>query len=137
MATLPSGLSEAIDDDEDLARFLTSSRQFSAEAVRAAALVPRPSDNETSVFRHGSEPREALWKTARDYAIGDRTLHGAAIFKARDVRAASMDVISSEPPERHASIVGWVPSGSEAYIVKAQRLEQALLVAQQSRLVLC
>jgi hypothetical protein len=137
MATLPSGLSEAIEDDEDLARFLTSSRQFSAEAVRAVAFVPRPSNDETSVFRHGSEPREGLWRTARDYAIGDRTLHGAAIFKARDVRAASMEVIPSEPPPRHASIVGWAPSSSEPDVVKAQRVRQALLIAQRARLVLC
>ena len=37
MATLPSGLEEIIADDEDLARYLTSSRQFNAIMVKPAS----------------------------------------------------------------------------------------------------
>lgn len=137
MATLPSGLAEAVADEEDLARFLNSSRQFSNDAVRATAFLPRPGYDETSIFRHGSDPRESLWRIGRETVPVDRTLHGAAIVTTRAVRATSMEVVSSEPPERHASIVGWVPSGSDPDVVKAQRLRQALLIAQGARLVLC
>jgi hypothetical protein len=58
MRMLPSGLSEAIEDDENLARFLTSSSQFNAVMVKPSAFLPNPTDGETSVFRHGSEPRD-------------------------------------------------------------------------------
>ena len=135
MATLPSGLSEAIGHEEDLARFLTSSRQFNAVMVKPAAFLPSPSDGQTSVFRHGSEPREALWQIAREYAIGDRTLHGAAIFKARDVRAVPLDVVPSEPPPRHANIVGWAWSASDPEMGKAELKEQAALIAQRANLL--
>jgi hypothetical protein len=42
MATLPSGLEEIITDDEDLARYLTSSSQFNAVMVKPAAFLPNP-----------------------------------------------------------------------------------------------
>lgn len=133
VATLPSGLSEHVEDDEDLARYLTSSSQFNAVMVKPAALLPK--DGKPSVFRPGSEPREVLWQIARDHALGDRTLHGAAIFKARHVRAVSLDVLSSEPPPRHANLVGWASSASDPDLAKAERKEQALLIVQHAMLV--
>lgn len=68
---LASGLPEIVADDEDLARFLTSSSQFNTQMAKPAAFLPSTSDRETSVFRHGREPRETLW------AIGDK--HVAAL----------------------------------------------------------
>jgi len=98
MATLPSGLEEIIADDEDLARYLTSSSQFNAIMVKPAAFLPNPKDRETSVFRHGSEPLDRLWAIGVEHAAGGRNLHGAAICKARHVRAAQLEVIAGEPP---------------------------------------
>jgi hypothetical protein len=101
---LASGLPEIVADGEDLARFLTSSGQFNIQMVKPAAFLPSIRGRETSVFRHGSEPLEALW------TIGDAHLarfHGAAIVKVQDVRAALLDVIADEPPPRHAAIRGW------------------------------
>src|SRR6266852_6102408 len=95
---LASGLPDSVADDEDLARFLTSSSQFNVQMAKPAAFLPSPTDRETSVFRHGSEPPEALWAIGDEYAAGNRTLHGAAIVKARDVKAAQRDVIADEPP---------------------------------------
>ena len=40
--SLPSGLPEHVSDDEDLARFLTSSNHFNSTAVRLAAFMPNP-----------------------------------------------------------------------------------------------
>ena len=57
MATLASGLSDSISDDEDLARFLTQSSQFTTTLVKPAAFLPNPKDHQTSVSRHGPEPR--------------------------------------------------------------------------------
>src|SRR5919197_677650 len=119
MVILPSGLPEIVEDEEDLARYLTSSSLFSSVMVKPAGFLPSPRDGETSVFRHGSEPRDALWRIAQEYVVGDRTLHGAAIFKARDVRAARLDVVAEEPPPRHANIVGWAWSASDPEIAVA------------------
>jgi hypothetical protein len=129
---LQSGLPEVVDDAEDLARFLTSSSHFSANGVKHAAFLPK--EGETSVFRHGSEPRGQLWQIAAQIP-GPRTLHGAAIVKARYVRAAGLDVVAKEPPLRHANIVGWASSAFDPEMGKAERKEQALLIAQQAELV--
>ncbi len=135
MATLPSGLSDVVEDEEDLARYLTSSSLFTAIMVKPSAFLPNPKDGETSVFRHGSEPRDAFWQIGSRYAVGDRRLHGAAIFKTRHVRAAGLDVTASEPPPRHANVVGWPSSASDPELSKAQGKERAALIAQQAELV--
>lgn len=132
---LPSGLPDIVDDEEDLARFLTSSSQFNAVMVKPAAFLPNPRDLETSVFRHGSEPREELWQIAVEHVIGDRKLHGAAIFKALYVRAAGLDVVASEPPPRHAGVVGWPSSDGDLEMAKAEQKERATLLAQHAELV--
>jgi hypothetical protein len=133
MAMLPSGLPNVVADGDDLARFLMSSSQFSSTGVKPAAFLPK--EGETSVFRHGGQPRAALWQIAATYAAGQRTLHGAAIVKARHVRAARLDVVASEPPPRHANIVGWAWSASDPEIGKAERKQQALEIAEHAELV--
>ncbi len=133
MARLLSGLPDVVQGEEDLARYLTSSSHFNATMVKPAAFLPRQGEN--SVFRHGSEPRQVLWQLARDHAVGDRTLHGAAIVKAQHVRAARLDVLASEPPPRHANIVGWASSESDPDLAKAEQKEQALLIVQHAELI--
>ncbi len=90
---LASGLPELVADDEDLARFLTSSSQFNAQGAKPLAFLPSANHRETSVFRHGSEPRDALWAIGDEHVAKTRTLHGAAIVKAGDVRAAQLEVV--------------------------------------------
>ena len=72
---LPSGLPEQVADEEDLARFLTQSSQFSAVMAKPAAFLPNPKDRETSVSRHGRAPLEALWSLGL-VAAGTRPLRG-------------------------------------------------------------
>jgi hypothetical protein len=135
MATLPSGLPDLVDDDEDLARFLTSSSEFNRAGVRHPAFVPH--EGEKSVFRHGAEPRADLWRIAQTYGVaGNRTLHGAAIVKARRVRDVQLDVEAREPPPRHANIVGWKWSEDDPDVGKAEQKEQALRIAEHAMLVL-
>lgn len=137
MAVLPSGLTEVVADDEDLARYLTSSSHFISSQVKAAAFLPR--DGQTSVFRHGKEPRAALWLLAHEHGVGrDRTLYGAAIIKTGYVRAApvQLEVVSKEPPPRHANIVGWPSSVSDPGLARAAHRDKALALAEYAELVL-
>jgi len=129
---LASGLPEIVADDEDLARFLSSSGHFGSQMVKPAAFLPSNRSRETSVFRHGSEPREALW------AIGDEHLprfHGAAVVRAKAVRAALLDVTADEPPQRHAAIRGWPWPSDDPAMRKAQQKEMAIQIASKATLL--
>ncbi len=133
MPTLPSGLPEQVSDDEDLARFLTQSNQFNALMVKPAVFLPNPKDRETSVFRHGEDPAERLWSLGRS-AVKERKLYGAAIFKARAVRKARLEVIADEPPQRHAAIRGWPWVENDPAEQKARQKEIALEIAGDAEL---
>lgn len=132
---LPSGLPERVEDDEALARFLTSSSQFNTVMVKHTAFLPNPKNGETSVFRHAAEPRDALWEIGAIYVTGNRTLHGAAVFKARHVREARLEVKAHEPPARHANIVAWPSAGADLQMIKAEQKERALVIAKFAELV--
>lgn len=135
MKALPSGLPEVVDDNEDLVRFLTSSSQFNTVMVKPSVFLPNTKDGETSVFRHGGEPREELWQIGLDHAVGSRKLHGAAIFKASQVRATQLEVVAHEPPPRHANIIGWPWSATDPEMGKAEQKEMALMIAQFAELL--
>jgi hypothetical protein len=128
---LPSGLSEHVDDEEDLVRFLTQSSHFNATMAKPAAFLPSPKSRETSVSRHGREPLTRLWKIGLAAAAG-RKLHGAAIFKARAVRSAQLQVKVDEPPPRHAAIRGspWIENDPQ--LQKAKQKELAALLASSA-----
>lgn len=128
---LPSGLPEDVNDDEDLARFLTQSSQFNKIMVRPAALLPNPKDRETSVSRHGREPSDRLWQIGLA-AAGDRKLYGAAIFKAHVIRENQLEIIADEPPPRHAVIKGWPWFESDPELQKAKQKELAILIASSA-----
>jgi hypothetical protein len=135
MTKLPSGLDDVIADDEPLARFLTQSNQFNTLMAKPAAFLPSLSDRETSVSRHGGDPLESLWKIGLDVA-GDRKLYGAAIFKARDVRTAQLEVFADEPPPRHAAIRNWPWIENDPELQKAAQKERAALIASEAALLL-
>lgn len=128
MVTLPSGLPDVLADDEDIARFLTQSSQFNTTMVKPAAFLPNPKDRETSVSRHGREPAERLWQIGIT-AAGERTLHGAALFKAHVVRNAGLELAADEPPELHAAIRGWPWLDNDPELQKGQQKVRAILIA--------
>lgn len=136
MVILPSALDSTVSDDEELARFLTSSSYFNASMPKPAAFLPSRHDGTTSVFRHGPKPPEALWQIGKDYAVGDRTLHGAAICLASHVRAALLEIEAVEPPPRHANITGWPRLPTDPEMEKAQRKERAAIIASHATLLL-
>lgn len=131
---LGSGLPEQVGDEEDLARFLYSSSHFNGLGPKPAAFLPSPRNVETSVFRHGAEPRAALWSFAATHGQHQRTLHGAAILKAREVRAQRLRVVADEPPPRHAAIRGWPVDAADPELQKARHKELALVLASHALL---
>ena len=130
--TLPSGLPEHVGDEEDLARFLTSSGHYNASAVRPSAFLPNPKNGETSVFRHGREPIGELREMGQREVGMERRAHGAAIVKAKVVRSAALEVRAGEPPPRHADIIGWPWTNDDPEIGKARQKELAALIAQKA-----
>ena len=133
MEMLSSGLPDIISDDEDLARFITSPGQYNLMGAKPSAFLPEPEARETSVFRHSGEPREELWAIGEEHAAQGRTIHGAAIVKAADVRTISLDVFPDEPPPRHAAIRNWPWAESDADLRKAKHKELAILLARDAR----
>lgn len=127
----PSELPEQIADDEDLSRFLTQRNQFTSLMAKPAAFLPSPKSQETSVFRHGEKPAERLWALGRE-ATGERTLYGAAIFKAHVPRSVNLEVVSDEPPPRHAVIRGWPWLENNPELQKARQKEMALVIASNA-----
>jgi hypothetical protein len=135
MPTLPSGLDERVADEEPLARFLTQSNQFNSLMAKPAAFLPSQKPLETSVSRHGREPLENLWAIGLA-AAGNRNLHGAAIFQARAVRAAQLEVAADEPPPRHAAIRAWPEIEHDPELRKAVHKERAALIDGEAVLLL-
>lgn len=130
--TLPSGLLEDVGDEEDLARFLTSSGHYNASSVRPSAFLPNPKNGETSVFRHGKEPLDELREMGQREVGKQRRVHGAAIIKAKTVRSAELEVRAGEPPPRHANIVRWPWHKDDPDFGKAKQKELAALIAQKA-----
>lgn len=134
---LDSGLPEHVDDDEDLARFLFHTKDYStqSQAVKTKTFLPSKKDRETSVFRHGAEPRAGLWRLGEQTAKG-RTLRGAGIIKATNVRKVHLDVLALEPPPRHAVIINWPWLENDTDKLKAERIEKAQFLASKAVLLL-
>ncbi len=136
MSTLSSGLPLFVGDDETLARFLTSSRWINSSGVRHVAFLPNPHNGETSVSRHEAEPEEELWNIGREVVEpSQRNLHGVAFCIAEEVRFLALDVISDEPPERHANIVNWPSDISDPILQKAKQKEIAMRLAEKATIL--
>ena len=127
MASLSSQLPDTIEDGEDIARFLTQSSHFNNQRVNPSAFLP-DSSRESSVSRHGRVPIQDLCSLGL-VAAGSRKLYGAAMLFARDIRAASLEVVPDEPPERHAVVRGWPWMDSDPEMQKARQKERALELA--------
>ena len=65
-------------------------------------------EGEVSVFRVAGLNETEIWTIGGDVARSvARNLHGRAEIEAGAVRKNDLDVVSVEPPPRHANIVGW------------------------------
>jgi hypothetical protein len=133
--SLPSGLPEQVAGGEPLARFLTSSGHFNASGVKPVAFLPNPNDGKTSVFRHGAEPRSNLEAIGHKEVARGRSLHGAGIVAASEVRSVKLEIEACEPPARHANIAGWPWLENDREFGKSESKERAVLLAQKAQLV--
>ena len=134
-STLPSGLPAKVGNDEDLARFLTSSSHYNQVAVKPAAFMPSSDPLETSVSRHGKEPLDDLISLGSP-AAGNRNLYGAAVVKTFAALETGLTVESAEPPDRHAAIRSWPVNDQDKALEKASRKEKALVLASASEKIL-
>lgn len=130
---LPSGLPDIVADGENLIRFLTQSSHFNLTGAKPSAFLPAPRSRDTSVFRMATS-EEAVRKVWAEVAAGsDRSLHGFASFTAKDVRAASLDVIAAEPPDAHANVVNWPWINDDPELQKARQKEKAMEIASKAK----
>jgi len=134
MAILSSGLPDFVEDDEDIARFLTQSNQFNSFGAKPSSFLPNPKYKNTSVFRDVVDPSvlRNVWEAT---STGNRSLKGAAVCKAAAVRVCRLDVQPEEPPPKHANIVGWPWIESDLELQKAQQLELAVQLASSCELI--
>jgi hypothetical protein len=58
------------------------------------------------------------------------------VLKADDVRKAELRLAASEPPPRHAAIVGWPWIEHDLELQKARQKEYAAVLASAATLVL-
>lgn len=142
MKLLPSGLPQKVSDSEDLSRFLTSSSSdFAASKgiVKPRAFLPNPKNLETSVFRLGAEPADALWDMADREMPSGRTVYGAGIVAAGSVLKADLEVTADEDPPngpKQANIVGWPPFPDDPEVEKSVWKDRANVIAKNAKLIL-
>jgi hypothetical protein len=114
---------------ETLSRFVLQKNWYrsSDNTVRHAAFMPNPNNGKTSVFRIYDLFEKEVWE------IGDREVAsklgkpvlGRADIGASNVMAKGLMVLPSEPPERHANIVGWPEEKSGQKLIALELATEA------------
>lgn len=105
---LCSGLPSLVGNDEDLIRFVYQRSDLSANGIKFNAFMPAPK-LELSVTRCNRAQLNEIQSIEATNGRLDKTLHGAGAVKADLVRAIGLDAVASEPPAKHANIIGWPP----------------------------
>ena len=100
-----------VENNELLARFITSSRWFrpSNQTVRQDAFIPHPYPD-LSVTRHKSLSEAEIWQIGQEISDARPTiLYGRADISAEEVRIQKLIVEPRPEPENlnHACILGW------------------------------
>lgn len=133
-SALPSGLSAQPSLDERLARALFSDNQFNATGPKFSAFLPNAT-NKTSVFRQCDHDPVLLGAACAAAAAGHgKPAKRVAICTVAQVLESKLDVVPSEPPPRHADLMGW-PVHSDPERQKADRKLVAMQLAAVATLV--
>ncbi len=137
MKKLPSSLLEKVDDSEKITRFIIYSRFINKDRnrVKSSAFIPNPSNLQLSVSRICDLSDENIWALSKPVYEIRKKLYGRADIEAHLIRNEKLNVVSSEPPERHANVVGW--HNNDGKIQKARHKKIALKLADDAKLVLC
>jgi hypothetical protein len=131
---LPSGLSAQPSPEERLARALFSDNQFNSTGPKFSAFMPSATDK-TSVFRQCDHDPALLSAACAAAASGHgKPAKRVAICTVAQVLDVKLDVVPSEPPPRHADLMGW-PIHSDPERQKAERKLAAMQLAAVATVV--
>jgi hypothetical protein len=121
---------EPLAPSEILSRFVIQTNWYkpSDNCVRYAAFMPNPKNGETSVFRISGISERDIWKIG-DREVGvlrNKPVLGRADIGASFIYTKGLKVVPSEPPVRHANIVGWPEEKSEQTLIALQLAAEAI-----------
>jgi hypothetical protein len=121
---------EPVTPSEVLSRFImqTNWYRLSDNRVRYAAFMPNPKNGETSVYRISGISDREVWEIG-DREVGlrrDKPILGRADIGASFVITKGLNVVPSEPPIRHANIIGWPEQKSEQRLVAIELAAEAI-----------
>ena len=121
---------EPITPSEVLSRFImqTNWYKLSDNCVRYAAFMPNPKNGETSVYRISGISDREVWEIG-DREVGlkrDKPILGRADICASFVITKGLNLVPSEPPIRHANIIGWPQEKSEQKLVALELAAEAI-----------
>ncbi|MFQ5787651.1 MAG: hypothetical protein ACE5H1_06685 [Thermodesulfobacteriota bacterium] len=121
----------SLDSSESLSRFILQKKWYriSDHKVKHAAFMPNPDNGETSVFRTSGILGEEIWNIG-DREVGikrGKPILGRADIIAFVVMSRDLQIIPSEPPERHANITGWPDERSRQRMVALELATEAQL----------
>lgn len=116
-----------VDDEEQLARYITQSGQFrkSNGTVKGDLFMPHP-HTELSVTRHKDATEEEIWSAGKEVAAKRGKLYGRADILCSHCKIESLTV-SAKPLSHnpnHADIEGWPESKADKKLL-AQKLAEA------------
>ena len=100
---------EPVGSSENISRFVLSRRWIRADnTVRHIAFTPN-NNGETSVFRISGISDNEVWNIG-EREVGmkqNKPILGRADITASIILSNHLEIIQSEPPERHADITSW------------------------------
>jgi hypothetical protein len=100
-----------VDLSEILSRFIFQRNWYrpSDNRVKYAAFMPNPNNGETSVFRTSGLANNEIWDIGeREVAIRrDKPILGRGDIRASAAISKNLKITPSEPPKRHANLIGW------------------------------
>lgn len=114
-----------INPTEKLSRYIFTNNYFRADnSVKWQAFYP--TNNETSVYRIFELSDPEIWDIGTNVGIiSGRRLKGRADILTSSVLDVPLDVNESEPPPRHANIIGWPD--------EADRMQLAMELSEASQ----
>ena len=118
-----------IDSLEILSRFILQTNWFSSSEnrVKYAAFMPNR-NRETSVFRTSGITNDEIWNIGdREVSIKrDKPILGRADIRTSNVISRDLRVVPSEPPLRHANIIGWPDESSKQKLIAIELAAESL-----------
>jgi len=121
---------EPVTPSEVLSRIIMERKwcSLSDNRVKYAAFMPNPKNGETSVFRISGISDREVWEIGhREVGLKrDKPVLGRGDIGTSFVMTKGLNVVPSEPPVRHANIVGWPEEKSEKRLIALELAAEAI-----------